>query len=673
MRVFAMALVPVALIAADAAPRPVASAQAGASGLAPSDVFRLRTLGAVAIRPDGRIAAYVVREPDIMTDGMRQSIHVVDVESGAEQWVVADADQPTWSEDGTRLAWVSSGADGSTLFVAGPDGNDARAVGRPDGEYSSIAWSPSGREIAFTRFVPHSEPTFRYPVAKPQGAIWARAPVVRTDLEIQRDGEAVFRPGHSQLFTVSLAGASVRRLTTGDVDVSNPAWAHDGRGIFFFTQEGGELERSYKTSRLRRVALSTGSVATIDTPGLAPRAVAVSPDGHHLAFVASARTTRDYEPSGLYLMENSGRGLRRLDAGLDREIGEPRFSADGRSVFDAYADDGAMRLARFAITGAHTILLDRLDGAYAVSRGGSVVFAAPSAAAPADVAVREADGRTRTLTYLNEALLSGRTMASKRVLEVRSSLDGLRVGTWLTMPPGWRPGDRPPLVLAIHGGPYGADGPWWNTQDQLLASAGYAVLHANYRGSISYGFAFADRIARDYPGPSYADLISAVDAAVAQGFADKSRLFVTGGSAGGMLTAWIVGSTDRFRAAVAEKPIINPLSEALTTDQATAERDAYGAYPWENPSAYTARSPLALVGRVHTPTMLVVGDLDMRTRPTEAQQFYVALKLRGVPTVFAVMPGAGHDSLEGSPSRLIAVTQLMLDWFGAHGGTPLAR
>lgn len=276
------------------------------------------------------------------------------------------------------------------------------------------------------------------------------------------------------------------------------------------------------------------------------------------------------------------------------------------------------------------------------------------------------------LGHLNDALLGGRSLATKRELAVRSSLDGARVGTWLTLPPGWDGRRRLPLLLSIHGGPYGSDGPWWDTQDQLLAAAGYAVLHANYRGSISYGFAFADRIARDFPGPSYADLMSAVDAAVAEGVADPDRLFVTGGSAGGMLTAWTVGRTDRFRAAAALKPVIDAVSSSLTTDQANVERAAYGGHPWEVPGAYAARSPLTLVGHVRTPTLLVVGDLDMRTRATEAQQFYVALKLRRVPTELAIMPGAGHDSLEATPSRLIAVTTLILRWFARFDGPPAA-
>ena len=670
MRPLATALAPLLVIAALLTTQASSAARDVPQGLAPSDLFRLRTLGAIAISPDGRLAAYVARDPDVMTDSFRSSLHVVDAASGAELRVVAQADQPVWSDDGMQLAWVSSAGGRFTLTVGDPHGDAPRRIESSGGGYDAIAWSPSGRDIAFTRFVPDAEPAFAFPVKRPRGATWAPAPIVRTRIKIQRDGEAVFHPGHSELFTVSLAGGAARRRTYGDADVSNPTWARDGQGVYFFTEEGGELDRSYLTSQMRRLALSTGAVSTVATPGLAPRSVAVSADGRSLAFVAAARTHRDYEPSGLYLTAVDGGAVRRLDAGLDREVGDPRFSADGRAVFASYGDDGAMRLARFAIDGHRQVLLDRFDGSYSVSRQGSVAYAAPSATAPADLAVRDADGRTHLLTHLDRALLSGRTMASKRVLEVRSSLDGARVGAWLTLPPGWTPGRRVPLVLAIHGGPYGADDPWWDTQDQLVASAGYAVLHANYRGSISYGFAFSDRIARDYPGPSYTDLMSAVDAAVAQGFADPDRLFVTGGSAGGMLAAWIVGSTDRFRAAVAMKPIINEVSEALTEDQATANRETFGAYPWDDPEAYAARSALGRVGRVRTPTMLVVGDLDKRTPATEAQQFYTALKLRGVPTAFAVMPGAGHASLEGTPSRLIAVTQLMLNWFAAHGGEP---
>ncbi len=214
--------------------------------------------------------------------------------------------------------------------------------------------------------------------------------------------------------------------------------------------------------------------------------------------------------------------------------------------------------------------------------------------------------------------------------------------------------------------PYGDDGPDWSTSFQLYAAAGYVVLYANPRGSTSYGEAFAEQIAHDFPGHDYDDLMSVVDEAVSRGVADKSRLFVTGGSAGGTMTAWIVGKTDRFKAAVAEKPQINRLSQILSNDQYTAASALFGGMPWDMPQTFWAHSPLSLVGNVKTPTMLLVGEGDRRTPLGESEQFYDALKLRGISTELVVIPNAGHESLGARPTQLAAEIALTLNWFRAH-------
>ena len=212
----------------------------------------------------------------------------------------------------------------------------------------------------------------------------------------------------------------------------------------------------------------------------------------------------------------------------------------------------------------------------------------------------------------------------------------------LVLPPSGVSGRRYPLILSIHGGPHGSDEPSWNLQDQLLAATGYAVLHVDCRGSLSYGYAFADRIARDFPGPASDDLVGGVDAAIAAGFADPDRLFVTGGSARGELTAWIVGRTHRFKAAVAIKPVINATSEGLTTVQYGSSRSSYGTYPRDNPQLYWRRSPLSLIDHVTTPTLLMFGENDRNTPAGEAEQFYDALKLLGVPAALVLGPDADH-------------------------------
>ena len=244
-----------------------------------------------------------------------------------------------------------------------------------------------------------------------------------------------------------------------------------------------------------------------------------------------------------------------------------------------------------------------------------------------------------------------------------SSHDGLEIEGWVMKPPGFDPEKQYPMILEIHGGPHSAYGPNYSTEAQLFAAAGYVVFYTNPRGSTSSGEKFANEIDLAYPGYDYDDLISGVDALIDKGYVDGEQLFVTGGSGGGVLTAWIVGKTDRFRAAVVAKPVINWASFVLTADLnyffATTWFDAA---PWEDYESYWKRSPLSLVGNVSTPTMLLTGEEDYRTPMSETEQYYQALKHRGIDTLMVRIPGASH-SIYARPSNLIAKVNNILAWF----------
>jgi dipeptidyl aminopeptidase/acylaminoacyl peptidase len=272
----------------------------------------------------------------------------------------------------------------------------------------------------------------------------------------------------------------------------------------------------------------------------------------------------------------------------------------------------------------------------------------------------------KRLTNLNENL-SGKVMAQVQKLRVLSSVDGRPIDTWMVTPPDFNPTNKYPMILEIHGGPFAAYGPSFSTDDQLYAAAGYVVVYANPRGSTSYGEEFANLIDKAYPGHDYDDLMSAVDAAIATGHVDPDNLFVTGGSGGGVLTAWTVGKTNRFRAAATQKPVIDWASFALTSDGASYYSPYWFAKkPWEDPMGYWQRSPLSLVGNVKTPTLVVVGSEDYRTPDSEAEQYYEALQLRGIPTAFVKVPGASHGGIAARPSQAAAKASTILAWFDRY-------
>jgi dipeptidyl aminopeptidase/acylaminoacyl peptidase len=283
------------------------------------------------------------------------------------------------------------------------------------------------------------------------------------------------------------------------------------------------------------------------------------------------------------------------------------------------------------------------------------------------VGVVKAGGTAKRLTALNADLFAGKTLANVEHMSVASSYDKRPIDAWVMTPPGFDPSRKYPMILEIHGGPFSAYGPNFASELQLYASAGYVVVYANPRGSTSYGDEFANLINDNYPSQDYDDLMSVVDAAIAKGSVDPQHLDVTGGSGGGLLTAWIVGKTHRFRAAVSQKPVIDWTSEVLTTDgYPDMTRYWFGKTPWEDPMGYWKRSPLSLVGNVTTPTALMVGEEDHRTPPSEAEQEFDALQLRGVPTALIRGPGASHEALAERPSQEAAEAAAILAWFGRY-------
>ncbi|MBL4837233.1 MAG: S9 family peptidase [Kordiimonadaceae bacterium] len=267
------------------------------------------------------------------------------------------------------------------------------------------------------------------------------------------------------------------------------------------------------------------------------------------------------------------------------------------------------------------------------------------------------------MTHLNEDLLGHKTLAPVEELNLTSSLDGRPLQAWLVKPAGFEAGKKYPLILEIHGGPHAAYGPHFSAEAQTYAAAGYMVLFVNPRGSASYGMESANLIHHNYPADDYNDLMDAVDAVVASGATSEDQLYVTGGSAGGALAAWIIGKTDRFRAAVVVKPIIHWASFVLTTDFGNFfAKYWFGTMPWEDPTGYWERSPLSLVGNVNTPTMLSTGERDYRTPMPETEQYYQALKLRGIDSVMVRVSDAGHG-IDARPSNLVRKVGNILAWF----------
>ncbi len=540
------------------------------------DIFALQVAADPQISPDGRSVAYVRRQGDIMTDRQKGAIWLVDVTSGRQRPLVEGASQPRWSPDGRRLAYVAADGKGNAQLFVRWIAEDAtvRVTGLPDSP-SAISWSPDGKSIAYVMRVPGEPMKLGKAPDKPEGAEWAKPLEVIDRIDYRSDGGGYVEPGYDQVFLVAADGGPSRQLTSGDYQHGGPlSWSPDGRSLLFSAVRKPDWQREVFDPEIYSLDLGSGAIRALTDrrgPDIAP---VVSPDGATVAYLGYDDRRLSYQNTLLYVMNRDGSGVRAITAGLDRSIDRVEWAADGRSLYAQYDERGVNRVARITLDGKLTELATGLTGTafdrpysggdFTVSRGGVIAVTSGSALRPADLSV-VSGGKARRLTALNDDFLAHKSLGQVRELAVKAP-DGREVPAWLVTPPGYRPGQKVPLVLEIHGGPHTAYGPHFSTDDQLYAAAGYAVLYTNPRGSTSYGEQFAQLIHHKYPGDDYGDLMAAVDAAIAAGVADPDNLFVTGGSGGGVLTSWIVGKTDRFRGAATQKPVINWVSEALTMD-----------------------------------------------------------------------------------------------------------
>jgi len=402
----------------------------------------------------------------------------------------------------------------------------------------------------------------------------------------------------------------------------------------------------------------------------------VSPDGKLIAYTGFDDRDQWYQVTRLYVMNRDGSGSRVLTPKLDRDIAEPVWSKEGLGLYVQYDDQADTRVAYVPLSGEMRQLaqglgglsLDRpySGGGYSVSADGRIVYTQGGPDHLADLAITRAGSSPQRLTRLNDDLLGQKTLGTVEEIWYKSGFDQRRIQGWIVKPPGFDPRRKYPMILEIHGGPSAMYGPFFGADIQLYAAAGYVVLYTNPRGSTGYGEEFGNLIHHDYPDHDYDDLMTGVDSVIGRGYVSADSLYVTGGSGGGVLTAWIVGHTHRFKAAVVSKPVINWTSFVLTSDGLSLyTRYWFSGPPWQHPEEYARRSPLTYVDSVTTPTMLFTGEVDYRTPSAEAEQFYGALKLRKVPTAMMRIPDASHG-VEEHPSNLIAKAAYIIGWFNRY-------
>ena len=644
------------------------------------DVFSLEYVSSMQVSPDGKEVLYLRNFKDIMTDRNLSNIWLANIENKACTPITSGMNNdysPLWMPDGQSLIYMSNKSKKSQIYRHWLASGRTAILSNLETGAANLSISPDGQWIAFSMAVPNkNSPLAKMPV-KPEGANWNEPPLYFDNLKYQSDGRGFLKDEYRQLFLISTDGGSAIQLSHGRYHHNGPfSWTPDSKQIYFGANPHINAEMEPRNSEVCRINVESMEVEIL-TDRFGPDGNAqVSPDGRYLAYTGFDDKFMGYANNKIYLKNLVSGDTKLLLAEFDRSIGNIQWAGNDKIAFQ-YDDKGRTKIAHTDLTGTMKTHCDDVGGLtlgrpysagyFHMGNDGVYAYTLGTTQHPADLAVGNINnGKITRLTELNADLFKFKELGQVEEMWVKSSFDGREIQAWICKPPGFDPNKKYPLLLEIHGGPFANYGERFSAEVQLYAAAGYVVLYTNPRGSTSYGDEFANLIHHNYPGQDFDDLMSCVDAVVKKGYIDEGNMMITGGSGGGVLSAWSIGKTDRFKAAVVAKPVINWYSFVLHADNpAFFTKYWFPAMPWEDPEHYLSRSPISYVGNVTTPTMLLTGEEDLRTPMSESEQFYSALQLQGVPSSIVRIPGAYHG-IAAKPSNLIAKVNYILAWFDKY-------
>ncbi|MEX2178325.1 MAG: S9 family peptidase, partial [Gemmatimonadaceae bacterium] len=610
-------------------------AQRPSDKLTLADYFEWEQVQAPSFSPDGRQIVFGRRWIDKLNDRWETSVWIMNADGSRPRMLLKDGSAPRWSPDGSRIAYVAQGEPrGSQIFVKWVDvEGPATQITRVTESPNDITWTPDGTSLLFRMNVPPSDRASwrvenQVNALKPRNATWTTAPRIVEKLNYRRDRTGFTSDNVSQLFMVTADGGTARQLTFDDHGIGSIDLSPDGRTVYFSSGprvEDGEYQ--WRESDVYAVDVASGDVRQVTTRKGPDGSPAVSPDGRLVAYTGHDMTDDTWRDSRLYVINADGTNPRVLTASLDRSPANLTWARDGSGVYFSIIDKGTRNLHFVSLRGEHRPVTtgNHMLSVSEISAAGNAVGILLSPHEPGDIVTfsmrRPAD--IRKITDVNGDILAGKALGAVEELWFTGA-DGWKIQGWVVKPPNFDATRKYPLMLSIHGGPHSMYGVGFNFGWQEHAANGYVVLYTNPRGSTGYGSEFGNAIKRAYPGKDYDDLMAGVDAVIAKGYVDTQNMFVYGCSGGGVLTAWIVGKTDRFAAASANCPVTNWLSFVGTTDGSSWYRN-FDKLPWEDPSEHLRRSPLMYVGNVKTPTMLMTGVNDLRTPISQTEEFYEAL------------------------------------------------
>ncbi|HEX9728245.1 MAG TPA: S9 family peptidase [Gemmatimonadales bacterium] len=656
-------------------------AQAVAAQETPSDTLLtvehfldLERVGDPQLSPDGSSIIYTRASVNRLEDRWDSELWIMNAD-GSRNRFLTKGSSPQWSPDGTRIAYMAPGEpQGTQLFIRWMDAEGATSqITHVTESPQTYRWSPDGHRIALVMLVPDKE---TWPISMPsapQGAKWTAAPRLVSRTNYRQDRQGFIPEGYTHLFVVPADGGTPRAITHGHWNVgarfsglsfgAGIDWTPDGRRIVFDGYVADSGEAPFNEAYIYAVDVASGDVRRLTEQRGNWTGPVVSPDGRRVAFTGYAYTEQTYTTSELYTIGIDGSGMTKISGSFDRDAGSLHWTRDSRGVYFTAGHHGSQNVhmasggtVRQVTQGTHMLSISSMTGA------GVAVGTLTSPQQPADVVrVDLARGAITQLTHVNDDLLAGIRLGAVEEIWYPST-NGARVQGWIVKPPSFDATRDYPLILHIHGGPHAMYNVAFNYSFQNFAANDYVVLYVNPRGSTGYGTDFGNAIDNGYPSVDHDDLMVGVDSLVGRGYIDTDHLYVTGCSGGGVLSSWAIGHTDRFAAAAVRCPVINWISFAGTADIVEWGFARFRGYYWDDPTNWLEHSPIMHVGKVNTPTLLMTGVLDLRTPMSQTEEFYAALKVRGVPAVLLRFNEEYHGT-GSKPSNFMRTQLYIMSWF----------
>ena len=630
--------------------------------------------------PDGSQIVYTRRWANKLADRWETALWIVNAD-GTRNRFLTKGSLARWSPDGTRLAYVADGEPkGTQIFVRWMDAQGATSqITRTSEAPADVRWSPDGKWIGFSMTVAKESPWKIDMPKEPKDAKWTGAPRIVQSLHFRQDRRGFLEPGYRHLFVVPADGGTPRQITKGDWSIGARFdglegavgwdWSPDGRTIVADGLADSTWDLNYRMSHINAIDVASGTMRRLNKQNGDWSLPVISPDGRRIAFRGDTGLTQSYQASELYVMNIDGSDARKLSGDVERDVTRIEWATDGSGVYFTVDEHGNAHLYFAPLSGRPRRLTsgDEMLTGFALSRSGVAAAVRASYQSPPDVVrltlPRDSRGSATLtpLTRVNEDLLARVKLGAVERIRYASS-GGTQVDGWIVKPPAFDSTQRYPLLMEIHGGPHSMYTTAFNYSFQNFAANGYVVLYTNPRGSSGYGHAFGNAIRQAYPSVDYDDLMAGVDAVIARGFIDTTRMYVGGCSGGGVLSSWVIGHTNRFAAAAVRCPVINWMSFYGQTDVPLFTSNFFASPFWEKPEAWLKQSPLMYVGNVTTPTVVMTGELDLRTPMPQSEEYYAALKTRGVPSALLRFEGEYHGT-SSRPSNFMRTQLYMMSWY----------